>query len=231
MFEKYPTICHLPGSTMSRDDKRLDEKDIDILMNSSSLHVSEKVDGAIVGIKMQDNTPVLFKRSGVIGTGEHLQYQEFKSWVFANMDRVGQIPESWAVYGEWLSIHHTIPYNKLPEFFLAFDIMTPDGFLSIEDRDKYLNEFGFSSPKAIDELSLDFFAYNEYTIYQLTKLLQSLSKHASEYNDSILEGFVIRNTYNDVPKEDWLKAKWVRNDFIQGEHWSKTNIIHNTLGE
>jgi len=109
--------------------------------------------------------------------------------------------------------------------------MTPDGFLSIEDRDKYLNEFGFSSPKAIDELSLDFFAYNEYTIYQLTKLLQSLSKHASEYNDSILEGFVIRNTYNDVPKEDWLKAKWVRNDFIQGEHWSKTNIIHNTLGE
>jgi len=225
MFEKYPTIYHLPTSKMSRDDKRLDDEQVEVLMQTHPLHISEKVDGAVVGIQMQDNTPLLMKRGGIIGTGEHVQFQDFKGWVYGNMERVAQIPEGWIVYGEWLSVLHSVAYDQLPEFFLAFDILTPDGFMGVESRDKYLREFGFMSPQQYE--------ISSYTgSKELIAALQLVGLSHSKYSSTdVLEGFVVRNDFADVPEENRLKAKWVRTSFIQGEHWSRNAVRHNKLKE
>jgi len=214
-FIKYPKICHLPGSKMSREDKRLGEVELAALVGP--VHISEKVDGAVVCIGMKNNIPQLFKRSGPVRMGEHVQFKEFKLWVYSNMGRILLIPDSWRIYGEWLSIQHTVVYDELPDFFLAYDILTPDGFLSKYTSEKLFLRWGFSIPVAYD--------------IQLSEIEKFASTTLSAYSTTdIMEGVVVRND-GIVPlaPERIVRGKWVRENFIQGEHWSKGQPISNQL--
>jgi len=206
---KYPKIRHLPGSKMSRGDKRLSEEEVGLL-SSVSVHISEKVDGAIVAIGMEDGIPQLFKRGGLVGEGEHEQFTEFKSWVYAHMENVLEIPSGWRVYGEWLSVRHTVSYDMLPDYFLAFDIMSLDGFLSYCQVEELLHCWGFLMPVRyeIGVDSIDSFVSDTLSAYSTT---------------DIMEGVVVRDL------ENTLRGKWVRENFIQGEHWSSTVPKRNLL--
>lgn len=218
MFIKYPSIKHLPGSQMSREDKRVSPEELEILRNTP-LHVSEKVDGATVAIGIKNGAPQLFKRSGAIGTGEHVQYQDFKSWVFSNMDRIQKIPEEFLIYGEWLSVRHSVSYDKLPEFFLAFDVLGNGcDFAPVDVGRSLLRNWGFSVPCEISDLSLG-------NIEQIASRLS----HYSTY--SYMEGVIVRNNFSSVDLSKRMKTKWVRESFIQGEHWSKGNVERNQLRE
>jgi hypothetical protein len=197
---KYPKIRHLPGSKMSRGDKRLSEGEVEFLL-SSPVHISEKVDGAIVAIGVENEIPQLFKRGGSVTNRDHIQFAEFKTWAYCNMHRIINIPTEWRIYGEWLSIKHTIAYDRLPDYFIAFDILTPNGFLKYSQVLEYLHEWDFYIPVQYDiELeNVEDFVTSTFSTYSTT---------------DIMEGVVVRDL------ENTLRGKWVRENFIQGEHWS-----------
>jgi len=206
---KYPKIRHLPGSKMSRGDKRLSEEEVKLL-STASVHISEKVDGAIVSIGMDSGIPQLFKRGSMITEGEHNQYNEFKAWVYSHIEKVINIPSGWRVYGEWLSVRHTVTYDKLPDYFLAFDVLGIDGFLSYPKVEELLSEWGFCMPVVCE--------------VQVKDVSDFVCKTFSAYSTTdIMEGVVVRDL------ENTLRGKWVRENFIQGEHWSSTAPKRNLL--
>lgn len=215
MFIKYHSIKHLPQSQMSRNDKRLSEKEVSILAHSP-LYISEKLDGARVGIQMRNNTPILFKRGSIITTGEHEQYDHFKSWVFNNMERMLKIPNGYTVYGEWLSVQHTVYYDLLPEFFLAFDIIDDsEKYLPIDESLMLLNSIGFHIPQRI-----------EMDLSDIAKIIPRMKSNYSTTDN--IEGVVVRNDFSDY-SGFIIKAKFVRQNFVQGKHWSKGQAKYNQL--
>ena len=206
---KYPKIRHLPHSKLSRGDKRLTENEIDFLCQTP-VHISEKVDGAIVAIGLENEMPQLFKRGGPVTNNEHEQFAEFKAWAYCNMHRIINIPVGWRIYGEWLSVKHTVGYDELPDYFLAFDILTESGFLPYLEVLEYLEEWGFYIPISydIDIDGIEVFVTSTLSTYSTT---------------DIMEGVVVRDLGNT------MRGKWVRENFIQGEHWSAGKPQRNYL--
>jgi hypothetical protein len=215
MFIKYPSIKHLPESQMSKNDKRLNEEEVDILAHSS-LDISEKLDGARVGIRMHENVPILFKRGSIIKTGEHEQYNHFKSWIFNNIEKILKIPNGYIVYGEWLSVQHTVYYDLLPEFFLAFDVIDDVGkYLPIDKSLEFLNNIGLCVPRRIK--------------INLSDIPTIIPKMKSNYSTTDnIEGVVVRNDFSDY-SGSIVKGKFVRQNFVQGKHWSKGQAKYNQL--
>ena len=206
---KYPKIKHLPGSKMSRGDKRLSEEALDFL-RQSPVQISEKVDGAIVAIGVENEMPQLFKRGGAVTNNEHEQFAEFKAWSYCNMHRIINIPDGWRIYGEWLSVKHTVAYDKLPDYFIAFDILTENGFLPCSQVEEYLLQWGFNIP----------IVYN----VTLDEIENFVTSTLSAYSTTdIMEGVVVRDS------ESKVRGKWVRENFIQGEHWSAGKSQRNYL--
>lgn len=198
---------------MSRNDKRLDDEEVNILARSS-LYVSEKLDGARVGIRMNENVPILFKRSSIIKTGEHEQYDHFKSWIFNNIERVLKIPNGYTVYGEWLSVQHTVYYDLLPELFLAFDVIdSQEKYLPVDEGLLLLSKIGFHVPQRIE--------------IDLADIPTVIPRMKSSYStkDNI-EGVVVRNDFSDY-SGIIVKGKFVRKNFVQGKHWSKGKAKYN----
>lgn len=83
-----------------------------------------QVDGTNVGVHFeQDWVVVCQKRSGLIGQGEHVQYQRFREWAFDNVEMLwGALGLRYVLFGEWLLARHGVTYNALPSYFLAFDV-------------------------------------------------------------------------------------------------------------
>ena len=114
--------------------------------------VQEKVDGSSMGVSWLDDAPVLRNREHILKKGytkiktpAKKQFTSAWNWVHAHKNDIEFVSEIWmsqlTIYGEWMTFAHSIYYDKLPDFFIAYDIF------SVED-DKYL------SPDVVETLLL-----------------------------------------------------------------------------
>ena len=101
--------------------------------------VEEKVDGANCGITYDRITgqPIIRNRSHILAKGygrketpAKKQFTPIWNWWYENEEKLkrlafllGFVP---TVYGEWLYARHTVSYDSLPDYFVAFDIYRPD---------------------------------------------------------------------------------------------------------
>ncbi|MEE8522944.1 MAG: RNA ligase family protein [Thermoanaerobaculia bacterium] len=122
---KYPRTRHLEGSRTQPGDEDLDAARFDEI-RGRHLVVEEKLDGANAGISIGDGGELLLQSRGHYLTGgpRERHWDLFKRWAHARAgvfrERLGR---RYVVYGEWLYAKHTVFYDRLPHYFMEFDVL------------------------------------------------------------------------------------------------------------
>jgi len=220
---KFPRTHHLSilsDSTNSivRDDKVMSETECYSFL-SHEIVIEEKVDGANLGISFDWDANTLCQNRG-----EYLRYpysgqwKNLSNWLTRKNDTLFEIlTNRYIMFGEWCYAQHSIFYNKLPDWFLGFDIFDKEElkFLSFQRRDKIFNDISICKIPLINR--------GRFTLSELERMLPT-----SQFNNKPAEGIYLR-----FDQGDWLiqRAKLVRSEFLQsiGEHWSKKKFATNQI--
>lgn len=129
----FEQIFHLPWKpNTSRGDLVVPQELADTILNNPLATVQEKVDGSFCAMALIDDHPVIRNREHIFRKGYRketpakMQFAKVWTWFYDNKDKfedlahaVGQ-PVS--VYGEWMVQQHGMIYDKLPDWFIAFDL-------------------------------------------------------------------------------------------------------------
>lgn len=204
MYTKYPSTPHLPWSRpTSPDDKKSWSTDQFV---GQRVIVTEKMDG--------ENTTMycdhIHARS--IDSRHHVS----RDWVKRLWGRIAhRIPEGWKVCGENVYAKHSIYYDNLPSYFLAFSVWNGDMCLSWDDTLRWCDILGIEHVPVL------------YDGPYVEKDIRSLY---SERNDQ-MEGYVVRIA-DAFPRYAFPKCvqKFVRENHVQtDQHWMKQEIVPNKL--
>jgi len=221
-FFKFPHTPHLVwlGQRPPRSDKVLCPEDVTDFL-SNSIVVEEKIDGSNIGFSLDANGWVRVQGRGeFLHQGAHRQFDPLWSWLEAHRNLLTKSLNSELIlFGEWCFAVHAVHYNRLPDWFLGFDIFDRKSrrFWSTDRRNDWLQHLGMS---AVPELVRGHFS--------LPSLMRLMGK--SNFGDDPMEGIYVR--CDDGP---WLKsrAKIVRPTFLEqiDEHWSIRPLQKNALSQ
>lgn len=220
-FPRTPHAVDLGGAT--RDDKVMNMVELKgILESGNSLIVEEKIDGANMGIFITPDGQIITQnRSHFVTSSYHPQFALLTKWIAQRTDDLWAIlePGRHVLFGEWMYATHSIQYNRLPGWFVAYDLFDRiEGVFYSRDR----------LAAVLAQTSIPHIALIQEGSVSTIDVLRSLVVGPSSYNDSFREGIVIR-----VCDRDRLLArmKLVRPDFIAGnERWNRTaKLITNQL--
>jgi len=219
-FVKFPSTPHLAtlAGVEIRGDKVLSESERDAFLQHG-LVVEEKVDGANLGISFDSEGNIRAQNRGAYlqlpGSG---QWKKLDDWLAPRTDTLFEhLSDHFILFGEWCYAQHSVYYDRLPDWFLGFDVYDKrfGRFLLSERRNAILKQMCIAR---VPVLARGHFAYSE-----LLKLF-STSKLSTEP----AEGLYIRFDH-----DDWLaqRAKLVRPAFMQAmdQHWSHAVIKPNRL--
>lgn len=224
---KYNRTFHLPWSEgCTSDDKRAES--VDSLIGTEII-ITEKMDGSNCSLEHDG----CFARTHA-GPPSHPSFDGFKA-LHAAVKHL--IPVNFQLFGEWLFAKHSISYDKLPAYFMLFNVRCID----LPDR---LIDPAFAC-------KVEWFAWDEVEIWaneigvptvpvlfkgkvssekELKELVLSLMKETSQVGTE-REGVVVRvaRSFND---EEFSRCvlKYVRANHVQtGDHWSHQEIVKNKL--
>ncbi len=221
-FIKFPKTPYLvqTSTNLSRDDKVLLFHEAQIFFNEPVI-IEEKVDGTNLGFSISENGKILVQNRGsYISSDHHQQYKKLDLWIADHYHAlVNLLMDENILYGEWCYAKHSIEYDFLPAWFLAFDIYDHKvgKFLSTKKRSSILEGTGIAEVPLICE-----------TLISKDDINHLINHRSALYNGPV-EGLYLRIEDN----EGYLvrRAKVVRSEFSQAieKHWSKTNLIVNRL--
>ncbi|MFZ4627548.1 MAG: RNA ligase family protein [Blastocatellia bacterium] len=219
-FFKFPSTPHLatlPGVDI-RGDKVLTEAERDQFLQHVLL-VEEKIDGANLGLSFDSEGDVHAQnraaRLHLPGSG---QWKKLGDWLTPRLETLFEcLSDELILFGEWCYAQHSVYYDRLPDWFLGFDLYDKRAgrFLSSARRDALFGRMGIEPVPVL--------ARGHFTFLEIQKLIST-----SQFADQPAEGLYLR-----FDEDDWLaqRAKLVRAAFIQGihEHWSRSAIKPNRL--
>lgn len=251
---KYPRTRHLEGSREQLGDEDLKCVKFDEIQNQY-LVLEEKVDGANCGISFGSDGKMYLQSRGHFlngGYGER-QFDLFKLWAGCFEDSLRQLlGDQYVMYGEWLYAKHTVFYDRLPHYFMEFDIFDKreQRFYSTRRRREFLRsapfirsvrvlaEGNFRTPDAIAKwIGPSFFISREAENRFLTQCRKSGvdSELATRQTDltGIMEGIYIKVEDGDYVTD---RLKFVRGSFLNTildseSHWVNRPIIANCLAD
>lgn len=144
VFRKYEKTYRVLVPQISTKGKHfLSSPDVSKLLNGNVV-ITEKMDGANTGIVRRKNEFRLQKRGSLVGESEHAQFGFFKAWSMSNYEKLMKIPVNTILYGELMHTVHTIYYDELPDYFLAFawfDCKT-NRYMHWDDLTELCNDIG-----------------------------------------------------------------------------------------
>lgn len=220
-FFRFPHTPHLAwlGKDQPRDDKVLSPAEAAALL-ARSVTVEEKVDGANVGISLDEHGELRAQNRGSFLSREsvHPQFKPLFRWMDQRRaDLENALFPDLMLFGEWCYAVHSVPYDHLPDWFLAFDVYdhAAGQFWSVPRRDGLVRQLGIALIPRV--------AVGRFDLASL----QSLSGK-SQLADSPAEGLYVRADEGDHLV---ARAKLVRPEFTQAidEHWSKRAMRTNAL--
>ena len=219
-FFKYPSTPHLAmlGNMSMRDDKVMSKSECDEFL-LHELVVEEKIDGANLGISFDSDGNIRAQNRGdylrVPGSG---QWKSLAGWLAPRTDTFfDNLSDRYILFGEWCYARHSVVYDRLPDWFLGFDIYDKQvgDFLAVGRRDKLFRE--------IQVEHVPFLARGRFTLVEIKLLLAE-----SKLGNQAAEGICVR-----YESDNWLvkRAKLVRPSFLQemDQHWSRSGIKRNRL--
>ncbi len=250
-LRKYPRTRHIEGSRLQPGDHDLTAVPFASLAGEH-LVVEEKIDGANAALSFDGDGRLLLQSRGHYLTGgpREKHFALFKTWAACHQrafqERLG---DRYVVYGEWVYAKHTIFYDRLPHWFLEFDVLdrVEGSFLSTPARRELLDGLPISSVPVLREgpvPDLD-------SLWSLVR--RSLYKSAA-WRDSLREsadrsgGSTERSIKETDPEDNseglYIKVesrgtvqgrfKLVRPSFLtavqdSGSHWLARPIVPNQL--
>ena len=219
----YPRIPHLDKSIskMTHDDILSDGITYPI-----DCYIQEKIDGANLGVSWYKNGPIVRNRNNILKKGYSKIHtpakEQFKStwnWVHDNRKDIQMISESLmseiTIFGEWMFAQHSVTYNKLPDWFVAYDIWV------VEDHK-------FLSPKKVDELlsktNISYIKPYKTVLNNVDDVVR-WSELKSDYTDGVREGIVIKTIEGNFVKNFY---KVVNSHFNRREDFNE-KLMKNKL--
>ncbi len=219
-FFKFPSTPHLalPDGVEVRDDKVMPESERDDFLQHE-LVIEEKVDGANLGISFDAEGKVRAQnRGGYLFPPMTGQWKTLTGWLSSRTDIFfEQLTHRYILFGEWCYARHSVVYDRLPDWFLGFDIYDKSTakFFSCSRRDEAFQAMDISQVPTLKR--------GHFTLPEINRLLSK-----SQLGNAPAEGLYLR-----VNHDDWLKqrAKLMHPDFIQSieQHWSRSEIKVNWL--
>lgn len=217
-FPRTPHLAWL-GPGAPREDKVLSPEEAREFLNGNVV-VEEKIDGANIGFGLSvEGGLVVFNRGELVDPDNlRPQFRPLRVWLAARTEAlVGALGSNLVLFGEWCYAVHSVHYDRLPDWFLGFDVydVTERRFFSTGRRDALLRGLGlYRVPRiARGRFSLD-------------NLMAMFGR--SRFGDGPAEGLYLRRE-----GRDWVegRAKLVRPEFVQaiGEHWSRMPLRRNLL--
>lgn len=251
---KYPRTRHLEGSR-----EQLGDEDLKCIklneIKGKYLVLEEKVDGANCGISFNGDGKMFLQSRGHFlsgGYGER-QFDLWKLWAGCFEDRLRcLLGNRYIMYGEWLYAKHTVFYDRLPHYFLEFDIFDKEKqrFFSTRKRREFLSEAPFIHSvrvltqgyfKTLGDIekwigpSLFISGKPEQSFLAQCKKSGADSGLATRQTDlsGIMEGIYIKVEDGDYVTE---RLKFVRGSFLNTildseSHWLDRPIIANRLAD
>jgi len=211
--------------------KAIGAKDKTILAlkdESFDLCIEEKVDGANVGICLQDGHPKIRSKERMLRKGavakkpSKKQFSSIWNWFYKNEKMFHKLEDligPCSVYGEWMWMQHGMKYDLLPSWFIAFDIFCHRRrhFLSPVISRNALDEAGFSLTKRLD------FMQRPEIYADFVDLIEGDAEFAS---DGQREGICIKLSKMD---EVVHRFKMVKPDFVRGALFDDDKVLKNRL--
>ena len=218
---KFPSTPHLVWLSEGgvRDDKVMTREEASDFLTGAVV-VEEKVDGANLGISFDDERGIRLQNRGNWLEGKLTgQWEQLRGWVAEHEAALSRALPKWNIlFGEWCYAVHSIRYDRLPDWFLAFDVYdrAASRFWSSERRNALLAEVRMATVPEITR--------GAFTVDELSSLLDA----PSTLHSGLREGLYLRRE-----DRDWLvaRAKLVRPGFSQAiaEHWSRKRMVRNRV--
>lgn len=219
-FVKFPHTPHLIwlGKDPPRVDKVLSTTEVEHFLSGRIL-IEEKVDGANIGFSVDsDGNLRVQNRGNYLSHRIHPQFEPLWSWLSLNrFALIEALASGLILFGEWCYARHSVCYDRLPDWFLGFDVydIRKRVFWPSKLRNEFIEGLGLSRVPMVAE--------GEFPRSNLLGFL-GMSSLGSEP----MEGIYLR-------KEDDLqllaRAKIVRAEFTQDidQHWSGKILEKNSL--
>lgn len=251
-LRKYPRTAHLEGSRLQAGDTDDGQTPLSTLQGRHGV-IEEKLDGANAAVSFTPAGELLLQSRGHYlagGAGER-QFNLFKHWAAAHEAALlERLEDRYVMYGEWCFAKHSCWYDRLPAFFLEFDLYDrrAECFLSTPVRHALLAGGPVLSvpvlyegdmprhAKALRTLvrpslarSADWRAAFEQAVVQQDQPLD-LVRQQTDLSE-LAEGLYLK-TESDGRVTG--RYKWVRPDFVQtildsGSHHSRRPVLPNQL--
>lgn len=221
-FFRFPQTPHLAwlGRGQPRNDKILAPDEVEDLLVGTVV-VEEKVDGANIGISVGPEGEVRVQNRGQFldSAHSHPQFQPLWSWLPSR--EAALVDALWPdliLFGEWCVAVHSVRYDRLPDWFLGFDVYDREiGFFwDTKRRDTLLRDLGLAGVPHLHR--------GQFTLQDLTAMLVGTSRVGT----GPIEGIVVRKEGDGRTEK---RAKLVHAEFAQAidEHWSRAPMRRNAL--
>ncbi len=221
-FFRFPHTPHISwlGDGAPRGDKVLDPRAADDLLSGEVL-VEEKIDGANIGVSIGPDRQLRVQNRGQYLAEPYAgQFSRLRAWLGQRrIALLEKLQADWILFGEWCAARHSLDYDRLPDWFLAFDVYdrSERKFWSDARRDALAESLDIAVVPAVHRGKTD-----------LDALVRMLDGGASRYRDGPPEGFVVRRQ-----SARWceFRAKLVRAEFAQAidGHWRGRTIEWNRV--
>ncbi|KAJ7757580.1 ATP dependent DNA ligase [Mycena metata] len=221
---KFPRTPHLINLGAATSDDIL-ATDLPAL-SGQHVVITEKVDGANMGFWLSSDHEIRVQnRSHYVSPASHEQFKRLGLWVDSHRDTLYRIlgrdahfPSRYILFGEWLAVTHSIPYARLPDRFMAFDVYdrSTDSWVDRAGLCALLEGTGVEVVPLLYEGALPGEAE-----------LRGMVQMPSRFWDGRVEGVYVKFERDGRVVS---RGKVVRADFIAGnEHWTRGNLRVNEL--
>lgn len=211
-FFRFPHTPHIAwlGEGEPRGDKVLPPTEVNELL-IANVSIEEKLDGANLGISFNESGEIQLQNRGSYLKPPYAgQFLKLGQWLDVHLDSLfDHLESNHILFGEWCAAKHSLSYERLPDWFMAFDVYdkTQQKFWSTSRRNLLADSMGISHTPTILQSNVT-----------LNDLKHIVMTHLSHFRQGVMEGIIVRKE-----TADWItdRAKLVRPDFLQtmDVHW------------
>ena len=250
-LKKYPRTPHLEGSRLQPGDEDLSQIPFSDIQGKH-LVVEEKIDGANSAVSFSGDGELLLQSRGHYLTGGYRErhYNLMKQWANVHQDAFFDVLGCrYILYGEWMFAKHSVYYDKLPHYFLEFDIFDRETGIFLDTRRRHamledlpvvsvpvLAEGAFRSREQLISLLGDSKYISSAHIESLRTASEKLGldpdRQCRETDRSrLMEGLYIKVEENGqvVDRLKYVRASFTQTVEASGTHWLDRPIIPNGL--
>ncbi len=220
-FFRFPHTPHLAwlGTGQPRDDKVLAPHEVAAIL-AGEVVVEEKIDGANVGLSVSSDGDIVAQNRGGFLTRSHAHEQFRPLWPWLDRHRevlFDALGGNLVLFGEWCYACHSVAYDRLPDWFLCFDVYDrlAQRFWAADRRNELLARIGVEPTPEV--------ARGRFTLGQIESLIGSSLAGTGD-----MEGLVVRSEADGFVR---ARAKLVAARFTQqiDSHWSGRPVRPNSL--